>query len=121
MPYAASKPCTFAGCGTLTTNGSRCIKHPYEKTRSKSVSAYKYLYNSKNWKVGRLNYLAKHPLCVECESKGIVEAATVVDHKKAHNGDLKLFYNRQNWWALCKRCHDRKTASVDGGFGNRKK
>lgn len=28
---------------------------------------------------------------------------------------------RDNLQALCKRCHDRKTATEDGGFGHRKK
>ncbi|WP_304879789.1 HNH endonuclease [uncultured Parasutterella sp.] len=29
-----------------------------------------------------------------------------------------MFWDESNWQALCKRCHDRKTAAEDGGFGN---
>ena len=36
-----------------------------------------------------------------------------------HQGDQALFWNASNWQALCKRCHDAKTAREDGGFGNR--
>jgi 5-methylcytosine-specific restriction protein A len=31
---------------------------------------------------------------------------------------MKLFWDKRNHQALCKRCHDEKTASEDGGFGN---
>jgi len=47
-----------------------------------------------------------------------VQAATVVDHIKPHRGDKTLFWERSNWQALCKQCHDIKTAKEDGGFGN---
>jgi 5-methylcytosine-specific restriction protein A len=32
-----------------------------------------------------------------------------------------LFWNETNWQPLCKECHDRKTATEDGGFGHYKK
>lgn len=44
-------------------------------------------------------------------------SSTVVDHIIPHRGDLKLFWDRSNWQGLCKRCHDKKTATEDGGFG----
>ncbi|WP_390622926.1 HNH endonuclease [Ralstonia syzygii] len=44
--------------------------------------------------------------------------ATVVDHIVPHKGDQHLFWRRSNWQALCKACHDRKTAREDGGFAN---
>lgn len=121
MPVSAPSICTFAGCGTTTTSGSRCPAHPYEKQRSKTTSKWKYLYNSARWIKGRKQFLSKHPLCAECESKGIIEPANVVDHIVAHLGDVKLFFNMRNWRALCKPCHDRKTATSDGGFGNKRK
>ncbi|HOO52277.1 MAG TPA: HNH endonuclease signature motif containing protein, partial [Alphaproteobacteria bacterium] len=48
-------------------------------------------------------------LCVECERKGHVIPATVVDHIIPHRGDETLFWDESNWQALCKKCHDRKT------------
>jgi 5-methylcytosine-specific restriction protein A len=47
-----------------------------------------------------------------------VTVATVVDHILPHRGDRVLFWDRSNWQALSKKCHDRKTAEHDGGFGN---
>jgi 5-methylcytosine-specific restriction protein A len=41
-----------------------------------------------------------------------------VDHIIPHGGDMRLFWNRGNWAALCQSCHSRKTAKQDGGFGN---
>ena len=32
-----------------------------------------------------------------------------VDHIIPHRGDPELFWDRSNWQALCKNCHDRKT------------
>lgn len=71
------------------------------------------------WRKARLGFLAKHPLCEECNRQGRIVAATVVDHVVPHCGDQVLFWQRSNWEAKCKSCHDRKTAREDGGFGNR--
>ncbi len=52
-----------------------------------------------------------YPLCANCLSKGILAPATVVDHIVPHRGDRALFWDENNWQALCKSCHDRKTGS----------
>jgi 5-methylcytosine-specific restriction protein A len=61
------------------------------------------------WRKVRACYLAEHPLCASCLGDGRLTAATVVDHVIAHGGDRQLFWDRNNWQALCKGCHDRKT------------
>ncbi|WP_317617964.1 HNH endonuclease [Rhodobacter capsulatus] len=33
--------------------------------------------------------------------------ASVVDHITPHRGNKALFWDRYNWQALCKPCHDR--------------
>ena len=48
-----------------------------------------------------------------------MRAASVVDHKQPHRGDYAKFWERSNWQAMAKECHDLKTAMIDGGFGNR--
>ena len=45
--------------------------------------------------------------------------ATDVDHIVPHRGDARLLYDENNLQSLCKSCHSRKTATEDGGFGNR--
>lgn len=69
------------------------------------------------WQKARATYLCRNPLCVECFKQSKVVPATVVDHIRPHKGDQKLFWDRDNWAALCKRHHDSKTAREDGGFG----
>lgn len=68
------------------------------------------------WQVLRAAHLATHPYCVVC---GI--AATTVDHIKPHRGDDELRLDPDNLQSTCTSCHSSKTASRDGGFGNRRK
>ena len=58
------------------------------------------------WRKVREGYLRSHPICVICYKQNRVTAATVVDHIKPHNGCQKLFWDKTNWQALCKTCHD---------------
>ena len=58
------------------------------------------------WRKARAAFLGRHPLCAMCSSAGRVTEATVVDHVAPHKGDAKLFWDRGNWQALCKSCHD---------------
>lgn len=69
------------------------------------------------WRRASKAFLRAHPLCVRCEAEGRLTGATVVDHVVPHKGDPDLFWNQGNWQSLCKRHHDRKTATEDGGLG----
>jgi 5-methylcytosine-specific restriction protein A len=112
------KPCLHPGCNKLTRE-TRCEEHKQLVQRladKKRETASERGYNSK-WQKARKTFLQKNPLCAECDKSNRVTAATVVDHIKPHKGDQKLFWNKSNWQPLCKRCHDRKTAREDGGFG----
>ena len=68
------------------------------------------------WRRARVAYLAPHPLCVRCKAEGRIEPSTTVDHVVPHRGDPTLFWDEANWAALCKRCHDSKTAH-EGRWG----
>jgi len=69
------------------------------------------------WQKARAHYLRAHPLCKRCDAEDRAVAATVVDHVVPHRGDMALFWDPDNWQPLCKRHHDIKTATEDGGFG----
>jgi 5-methylcytosine-specific restriction protein A len=87
----------------------------YDDQRSRVV-----IYNTAHWLRLRKAYLAAHPLC-ECEANngaGCGYAATTVDHKRPHNGDLNLAFDWDNLRSMTKACHSAKTAARDGGFGN---
>jgi 5-methylcytosine-specific restriction enzyme A len=68
------------------------------------------------WRRARAACLERHPLCVRCQAKGCIEPSTVVDHVIPHRGDPVLFWDEANWAALCKPCHDAKTAR-EGRWG----
>ena len=58
-------------------------------------------------------FLAAHPFCEECLKQGKYTKATVVDHVVPHRDDPKLFWDENNWQALCKPCNDKKTGNYD--------
>ncbi len=69
-------------------------------------------YDSK-WQKARKRFLETHPLCEICKKNGKFTKATVVDHIIPHKGNMKLFWDTDNWQALCKPCHDKKTLTED--------
>ena len=99
----------------MVADGSRCAQHRKQADRERGT-AHERGYTSA-WVKARHAYLNAHPLCVQHRKEGALVAAAVVDHKAPHKGDKTLFWDSNNWQALCKACHDRKTATEDGGFG----
>lgn len=117
----AKRPCARPGCLSWATHGSYCEKHYQEwqakrqerirKARDQRIqeadarrpNASQRGYNTA-WKKARLGYLSRHPICVVCG-----KPATEVDHIIPHKGDLKLFWDVENWQSLCHECHSRKT------------
>lgn len=73
------------------------------------------------WQRARLAYLFKHPCCVHCLARDVIEEATVVDHITPHRGDMVSFWDSSQWQALCKPCHSVKTAAEEGGIGYARK
>jgi len=63
-------------------------------------------YNNRRWIRERKLFLQDHPLCRMCMDHGKVTPATVVDHVIPHRGDDDRFWEKSNWQALCKHCHD---------------
>lgn len=122
MANKLKRLCNYPGCNTLVDSGY-CDRHRRDKEDKKQYdkqrgSSSERGYNSR-WQKARQTYLKRNPLCVECMKDNQIEPAVVVDHIKPHKGDVVLFWDKSNWQPLCKRHHDIKTASKDGGFGNR--
>ena len=112
MPYKPKVPCRHPGCPNLVPAGQKyCEEH--KRMHSEEIrSAAARGYNSR-WRRESKKFLQLHPLCEECLRHGIATPATVVDHIVPHRGDQKLFWDKSNWQALCKKCHDRKTGRED--------
>lgn len=77
-------------------------------------------YSSRAWRLVRRQYLVRHPLCEDCFAIGRTEAAAQVDHRTARK-DGGAPFAFENLRALCAACHSRKTAHMDGAFGNARK
>lgn len=114
MPYRPKRVCVYPWCSKLTYD-SYCELHKkrinYDRQRGTAAQrGYDY-----QWQQARKTYLVANPLCVICRKKGILAPANVVDHITPHRGDKDLFWDSDNWQALCKQCHDFKTATADRG------
>jgi predicted kinase len=64
-------------------------------------------YDSK-WAKARAGYLLKHPRCKMCDAP-----ASVVDHRIPHRGDTALFWEKNNWQALCTSCHSKRKQMIE--------
>jgi 5-methylcytosine-specific restriction enzyme A len=119
MPDAALRPCSADPRCPELSHGGPCASH--RRARSQAVdrrrgTARQRGYSARWARYSRM-FLATHPLCVRCEAEGRVTASQVTDHVVPHRGDAAKFWDPNNLAALCKPCHDRKTATEDGGFG----
>ncbi|WP_195612703.1 HNH endonuclease [[Clostridium] symbiosum] len=110
MPKKPKKPCKHPGCPGLTS-GKYCEEHEALHKGDRATSSGRG-YDSR-WRRARSRFLKAHPLCVRCQEQGRLVKASVVDHIVPHRGDEKLFWDKSNWQALCKNCHDSKTMTED--------
>lgn len=126
MPRKPLARCSAHGCDCRVVPGkSKCAKHlskqrrEYDKARPDHHGLYGH-----RWRKAREEFLSAHPLCVNCLNHDRVTSSEIVDHINPHRGDRLLFWDVTNWQALCKQCHDRKTATQDsafaGGMGSQK-
>jgi len=135
------RPCRRPGCAGFAVAGSRwCATHAAYGQQQKAAhvacldqqrgSAAARGYDSR-WQKARRTFLAQHAhRCVGYAGKKslvsgpsslvsspvCLNPATIVDHIVPHRGNQALFWDSSNWQCLCKPCHDRKTATEDGGF-----
>jgi len=65
-------------------------------------------YSTSEWKRYRWRFLHHNPTCYMCGRK-----SEVVDHIRAHKGDVELFEMTNNHMPLCSICHNVITAKFD--------
>lgn len=107
-PRKPLKPCKSPGCPELTDRRFCEIHEGLYKRKSAKERGY-----DSKWRKARERFLKANPLCIECLKKDRLIEAVVVDHVAPHRGDKKLFWDENNWQALCKNCHDTKTMTED--------
>ena len=126
MPQRSFRPCSNPGCSTLTRHG-RCGRHRDQQQAEARARDFERGSSSergydRRWRKARDAWLREHPLCGDrdggqsrehsaCAREGRVTAAAVVDHVVPHRGDDARFWDRGNWQALCRACHDLKTSA----------
>ena len=117
MPYGLKQPCR-GGCGGLVPSGYCDACRAAGKARDPRPSAAKRGYGWR-WQKTSQARLKQHPLCVDPYGRhqGRLVPATVTDHIEAHKGDMKLFWDPNNWQSLCTGCNSYKAALEEGGFG----
>lgn len=78
--------------------------HYPDNERSEESLKWRRLYKLSRYRRKRRAFLIQHPYCAVCG-----EVAEDLDHIIPHEGDMHLFWNENNWQALCHKCHSRKT------------
>jgi 5-methylcytosine-specific restriction enzyme A len=129
MPQRAAKPCKTFGCRGLARGNAFCetcqangkARRPRDLRPNSTSRGYDW-----KWRDYRIGFLERNPFCVDplgvhAKRNEFNVLATRVDHKIPHSGDEELFWRESNHQSLCENCHNRKTATFDGGFGRLKK
>ena len=104
MPHGIPRLC---GCGHVVPHGVRCacqVKRDADRKRRadlKRPNATERGYDAQ-WRQERAAFLKTSPKCVRCGAP-----AVIVDHIQPHRGDMRKFWDRSNWQALCRGCHSR--------------
>ena len=105
--------------GIVMPSASRThkVKKRYEQDRASAAErGYGW-----RWQRASERYRRANPLCAECARRGITRSCVgkegATDHIVPHRGDMKLFWDRDNWQGLCVPCHNAKSATERWGGG----
>ena len=110
MPFSARHGCAGVGCRALVPRGQRfCAQHARPRDndiRNGNSNARGY---TSEWRRAAKRYLARNPLCVRHMDIGETVVARHVDHIRPAREHPQLFWDEDNWQALCPPCHGSKT------------
>ncbi|CDN41949.1 Holin protein [Paenibacillus sp. P22] len=118
IPTKNKRLCCKPGC-TEKVEAGYCRTHEKQRRAQKDRfrgTAAERGYDAR-WRAYRALFLQQYPLCKHCLKDDVYTPAEVVDHITPHRMDMVLFWDPNNHQPLCKRHHDIKTATEDGGFG----
>jgi len=90
---------------------ARCDRHKKERNAvAQRQRGNDPFLNSRKWQRLRLYYLARNPLCADCNERGRSEPATEVHHVIKRSIAPQLAMDPMNLQGLCKACHSSRTA-----------
>ncbi|MCX4686775.1 HNH endonuclease [Kitasatospora purpeofusca] len=103
-------------CNRLKDRPGRCsaCRRPAQAGARDTAALWRWVYDDERWPLLRDWVFSEEPLC----AAGCGAPATVVDHIRPHRGDEALAFDRDNLQAMCKSCHDAKTARETGFAGS---
>ena len=101
----AKRPCRT--CGKPCSYGY-CERHKKPTKDNRRLNANARGYNWK-WRQFRERYLIAHPLCVDCESRGVLSDASEIHHREKLERAPQRKFDLGNLLALCNGCHTSRT------------
>lgn len=102
-----ARPPRLCSCGAIVPADQLCACQ-LQRQRERKARHDRKRPNSRQrgytraWEKARAEFLRHHPFCAMCAAE-----AALVDHIEPHRGDQALFWNWNNWQALCTPCHSR--------------
>jgi 5-methylcytosine-specific restriction enzyme A len=114
MPWSAPRHCPAGHPPFTEGRCPACAAKSKAAAEERRPSARARGYDGK-WQRESKAFLAlpENRLCA-C---GCGQPADMVDHRIAHKGDMRLFWNRANWQPMTRRCNTRKAIAAEGAFG----
>ena len=79
------------------------------------------MYHTNTWRKLRVSILRSNPLCVRCKNAGVIKIASVIDHcipSREYKGD---FFDTDNLFPVCVKCHSDITKNFDNKNAHRVK
>lgn len=119
MPYKPNTPCRYPGCPKLTaerycTEHQKVVTDHYNHYERDPASRKRY---GRAWKRIRDRYIARHPLCEQCQRDDKITPATEVHHiQPLSRGGT---HAEDNLMSLCHVCHSSITARDGDRWGRR--
>lgn len=98
----------------VPTHRPRGYSSQQEYERYARDAESKRFYHSAAWLKARLMQLREHPLCYECQARGLIVAATLVHHVIELTARPDLALDASNHRSLCHACHSRLHATRQG-------
>ena len=124
MPTTPTYPlCHELGCKNISSKFNRfCIEHGgrdaqvYNPKYNANRKHFNKKYNTKQWEVLRQIQLSKQPLCIACQSEGIIVPALVVDHLFPWSQISEQAFYINRFQSLCATHHATKTQLEQHGI-----
>lgn len=125
MPWSPLKLCAHPSCSQrIAVNDRHCVVHARVATREREQRRGPRTLDGESlsgggrsgfWRALRSEVLERDPICRDCKKERASHADHVLPKRDGGRDELS------NLKGLCHRCHSRKTAKFDGGFGNSRK